>query len=71
MFTTTVSVRESDRFTQSAYIKFIRGYDESDTTGCSEMLLTVDQLENLADVLKSEASRIRQLQDVRHSETAI
>lgn len=71
MFTTRVTIRESDKYSQSAYVKFTRGYDVNDATGCNEMFLSVDQLDSLADTFKAEAGRIRSQQDTRHSEAAI
>jgi len=71
MFTTSVTIRESDKYSQSAYVKFTRGYGDNDTTGCNEMFLSVSQLDSLADTFRIEAERIRSQQDTRHSETAM
>ena len=71
MYTTSVTVRESDKYSQNAYLKFARSYNPDDNTGCSEMFLSLTELENLADTLKQVAARIRSQQDARHSEAAI
>lgn len=71
MFATSVTIRESDKYSQSAYVKFTRGYDVDDTTGCNEMFMSLSQLDNLADFFRAEAERIRCQQDTRHSETAM
>ena len=71
MFSTSVTIRESDKYSQAAYVKFTRGYTPEDFSGCNEMFLSIDQLETLGALFTSEAARIRSEQDARHSETAI
>ena len=70
MFTTSVTIRESDKYSQSAFVRFERGYAVDDTSGCSEMFLSADQLDTLADIFRIEAGRIRIQQDERHSKLA-
>ncbi len=71
LFDTHVTVRESDKYSQMAFVKFTRGYSASDASGVSEMMLSASELENLADIMTNAAKRIRNQQDARHSESSI
>lgn len=64
-FTVDATVRESDKYTESVLVKFTRSYLEQDTSGCSEMFLTPNQLENLGMFLVRHAAEIRSEQEFR------
>lgn len=71
LFDTSVIIRESDKYSQLAYLKFIRSYDSEDKTPCSDMFLTVTELHDLGKFLIAQATMIQNAQDSRHSEASI
>jgi hypothetical protein len=62
-FTSTVTVRESDKYTKDAYLKFERHDIPEGIRGCNEMFLTPDQLEALGNFLVGQAKEIRNQQE--------
>ena len=58
-FTIEVNVRESDKYTESVYVKFERNYVPENVQGVSEMFFTPDQLEDLGMFLVNQANSIR------------
>ncbi len=65
-FVSTVTVRESDEYTQAAYVKFERQDMLEDIRGCNEMFLSVSELENLGRFLIAQSQLILQQQVKRH-----
>jgi hypothetical protein len=65
-FSVDATVRESDKYSEDIFVKFTRGYSADDNTGCSEMFLTPNQLENLGRFFIRQADEIRTAQEVRH-----
>ena len=70
-FTVDVTVRESDKYSLDAFVKFQRSYIPEGIEACNEMFLTLDQLENLGRFFVRQASEIRSMQDSRHSESSL
>ena len=65
MFNIEVTCRESDKYTQNAYVKFVRNYLPENIRGVDEMFLTPDQLENLGRFFVRQAAEIRGEQKYR------
>jgi len=65
-FSTEVSVRESDKYTKAAYIKFERHYIPEEVRGVNEMFMTPNELEDLGRFLIKQAHAIREMQEIRH-----
>ena len=63
--TVNAIVRESDRYSESILVKFTRSYSVEDTSGCSEMFLTPNQLEKLGMFFVRQAAEIRSEQEFR------
>lgn len=59
-------VRESDKYSESIFVKFTRTQSPDDNSGCSEMFLTPSQLENLGRFLVKQADEIRTAQQIRN-----
>jgi hypothetical protein len=57
-FTTEVTVRESDKFTKAAYVRFDRHMIPEGIRGCNEMFLTVQELEELGRFFLRQADEI-------------
>ena len=68
-FSTEVTIRESDPYTKSVYVKFDRYYIPEEIRGCNEMFVTPSELERLARFMLRQADEIRTEQAVR-KETA-
>ncbi len=66
-FSTEVTVRESDKYTETVYVKFERHYIPEEIRGVNEMFFTPNQLELLGRFLCRQADEIRRLQNGRHS----
>jgi hypothetical protein len=66
-FTIDVTVRESDEYSESVYVKFDRHVLPEEIRGCSEMFLTPTQVEQLGRFLIRQADEIRTAQDIRNS----
>jgi len=64
-FVTEVTVRESDKYSQSVYVKFDRHYVPEEIRGVDEMFMSVDELEDLAKFFLNEAKMIRSEQLAR------
>lgn len=64
-FSTEVTVRESDKYTQAVYVKFERHYVPEEVRGVNEMFLTPNQLENLGHFMIRQAREIRLEQESR------
>ena len=65
MFTIDITVRESDEYTERAFVRFERNYIPESRQGCDEMFLTLDQLEGLGRFLCRQADEIRWAQNNR------
>ena len=65
MFVTGVTVRESDKYSEKALLKFHRYYVLEAVRDVSEMYLSVDELENLGRHLLEQAKVIRAEQIAR------
>lgn len=65
VFVSSVTVRESDKYTQDAYVKFERHDIPEEIRGCSEMFLSPDELETLGNFLVDQAETIRRQQEKR------
>ena len=61
-FTIDVAVRESDKYTESAYLRFEKHDIPEEIRGCHEMFLTVDELANLGKFLQEQSQIIKDLQ---------
>ena len=70
-FNTRITVRESDKYSLNAYVKFDRSYIPEGIEGCNEMFFTVAQLEELGKFFIAQAEEIRVAQDSRHSESTL
>ena len=66
-YSTEVLVRESDKYTQSVYVKFERNYIPEEVRGVNEIFMTTDELENLGRFLCNQAAEIRRLQNSRRT----
>ena len=64
--TLDVTVRESDEYTESAYVKFEHHMSSEEIQGCNEMFLTPEQLDQLARFLMRQADEIRSAQFNRY-----
>lgn len=60
-----ITVRESDPFTEKAYVSFDRHMFQTSSKGCDEMFLTPSQLDLLGRYLIRQAEEIRQAQEIR------
>ncbi len=58
-YITEVSVAETDKYTNSVYLKFQRHYVPEEVRGVNEMFLTIDEFEQLAKFFQNEANNIR------------
>jgi hypothetical protein len=63
-FTFDVVVRESDKYSESVYLKFERNTD-GDIQGCDEVFMTPAQLDQLGRFLIRQASEIISIQENR------
>jgi len=64
--TLDVTVRESDKYTNSAYVKFEHHMSSVEIQGCNEMFLTPEQLDQLGRFLMHQADEIRSAQFNRY-----
>ncbi len=58
-FSTEVTVRESDKYTRAAYVKFERHYIPEEIRGVNEMFMTPQELEQLGFFLIAQADKMR------------
>jgi len=58
MFTLDITVRESDQYTESVFVKFERNMDPGRIQGCNEMFITPDQLDQLGRFFIRQAKEI-------------
>ena len=65
MFNIEVTARESDKYTESVYVKFERNYVPEKIRGVDELFLTTHQLENLGRFFIQQATEIRAEQKFR------
>ncbi len=65
--TLDVTVRESDKYTNSAYVKFEHHMSSGEIQGCNEMFLTPEQLDQLSRFLMRQADEIRSAQFNRYA----
>ena len=65
-FTLDVTVRESDEYTNSAYLKFEHHMISEEIQGCNEMFITPEHLELIARFLQRQADEIRSAQFHRY-----
>lgn len=63
--TIAVTVRESDTYTETAYVSFERQSFQNSTRGCDEMFLTPTQLETMGRFFIRQADEIRTAQSIR------
>lgn len=68
MFTIDVTVRESDEYTSSVFVKIERQYRPDSIHGCNEFFLTPAQLDVLGRFFIKQADEIRTAQ--AHREVA-
>ncbi len=61
-FISTVTVRESDKYTKDVYVKFERHDVPEEIRGCNEMFISPDELETLGNFLVIKAQEIRNQQ---------
>jgi hypothetical protein len=66
-FTVDITVRESDPYTKSAYVKFELNYGFEKVQGTHELFLTPAQLELLGRFLVRQADEIRTAQVMRET----
>ena len=64
-FTFDVVVRESDKYSESVYLKFERSTDKGEICRCDEIFLTPAQLDQLGCFLIRRASEIASAQENR------
>jgi len=57
-----VTVRESDVYTKSVYVKFEHQMESKDIEGCNEMFMTPSQLELIGNFFIRQANEIRSAQ---------
>jgi len=62
-FISTVTVRESDKYTKDVYVKFERHDIPEEIRGCNEMFISPDELETLGNFLVGQAEIIRSQQE--------
>ncbi len=62
---TEVTIRESDVYSESVFVKFEKICDGVESHGCNEMFLTPMQLDHLGRFLLRHAEEIRGLQKSR------
>lgn len=67
---TEVTVKESDTYSDFAYIRFDRSIVPENIRGCNEMFITPDQLELLGRFFVRQAEEIRQEKLSRESSPA-
>lgn len=65
-FSLNATVRESDEYSEKAYVKFERQYIPEGINGCNEFFLTPDELEDLGNFLAEQAIQIRKAQALRN-----
>lgn len=58
MFTNDISVKLSDQYSKSVYLKFQKNFNTGSIHGCDEMFLTVDQLRELGEFFLNRADEI-------------
>lgn len=68
---TIVIVRESDKYSQLAYLKFVRPGTADDAIHSSDVFLTADELSKFGKFLITQAVLIQNMQDARHSESSL
>ena len=59
MFTLDVTVRESDKYTSSVFVKIERQFSPDSIHGCSEFFLSAAQLDALGRFFIRQADEIR------------
>lgn len=64
-YVTEVTVRESDKYSEFAYVKFDRNMIPEEIRGCNEMFITPNQLELLGKFFVRQAEEIRQEKRLR------
>lgn len=64
-FTIDVTVRESDEYTESVYVRIDRHMVPEEIRGCNEMFLTPNQVELLGRFFMRQAEEIRMNQLMR------
>jgi len=64
-FDIDVTVRESDEYSKSVFVKFERNYRPDSIHSCNDMFLSPVQLELLGKFLVRQADEIRTAQAVR------
>lgn len=65
-FTIDVTVRESDEYTESVYVRIDRHMVPEEIRGCNEMFLTPSQIDQLGRFLIRQADEIQTAQVHRH-----
>ena len=58
-FSTEVTVRESDKYSNSIYMRFDRRFTPDESRGCNEIFLTVEELEKFGKFLLEQANTFR------------
>jgi hypothetical protein len=64
-FSIDVTVRESDKYTSSVFVKFERQFSPESIHGCDEFFLTPTQLHQLGQFFIKQADEIRTEQSFR------
>jgi predicted sugar kinase len=67
-FVTEVTVRESDRITQTVFVKLAKNVIPEDIQGTSELFLSVSQLDLLGRFFVRQAEEIKQAQQFREQQ---
>jgi len=67
-FSIEVSVRESDKYTEAAYVKIARLHELADVSGTIEMFMTPAQLDLLGRFLIRQAEELSTAQKIRKNE---
>ncbi len=61
-FSIDITVRESDKYTESVYVRVDRYYAPEDVSGCNEFFLKSSELDRLGRFLILQAEEINQTQ---------
>jgi hypothetical protein len=64
-FTVDITVRESDKYSESVYVRFDRNMVPEEVRGVSEMFLTPDELDKFGRFLVRQADEIKTAQVMR------
>jgi hypothetical protein len=59
-FVTEAIVRKSDNYTNAVLLKFRRHFVVGNSSGCDEMFLSTEEVENLAKFMLAEVQKIKQ-----------